>query len=196
MQALQGVTRAIREATEADALLEICQRMDEKHVEHADSWPHIRTPEVFYLRVEWADRCRALLLRCPQIIAVLSRFVQDREPDTYPMPFFDQQGPEWTAPSKWKVRISSAYSIGILGGIDCVPLLLRVWCQERVEPVRMAIALATLSCSGSDSLQVYLAAAEKRDKKTALEALAMIAATGNSEIDTELKELRRKIETY
>lgn len=191
LQAIRSISQAIKEACDADTLYEICQKVDERHVEHA-------TPEVFFLRAEWADRCKSLGLIRPKLISVLLRYVQDRQHDTYPSPEFDVQGPEWPAPSKWKVRISSAYALGVLGDRACLPVLLQVFEQETVAPARTAIALAiaAVSCSGSEALDAYLKAADMGNKDLALGALSKIHRSGNAEIDRELSRLRLKIRKH
>lgn len=119
-------------------------------------------------------------------------------PDTYPKSRFDRQGPEWIAPSKWKVRISSAHSLGVLEDIDYLSILLQSCSQEEVDTVRTAIALAVgaISNSSSNSLIAYLEAAQAGSKKSALNSLAKIKTSRNIEIDAELKRFRQRIKAY
>lgn len=51
MHAIQIIMHEIWDAINKNELLEICQKIDEYYIETTDTWPRIKTPEVFFLRV-------------------------------------------------------------------------------------------------------------------------------------------------
>ncbi|MCA1789657.1 MAG: hypothetical protein LC667_07315 [Thioalkalivibrio sp.] len=195
-EALSQIVPHIRNASSVDFLLHLSDHFEKAYVEETNGpLVVIKTPEILALRAAVAERCRHIQANHTAVLEVLQRYVVDVLPDTYPDPAFNQQGPEWTAPSKWKVRIQAAYSLGIVGNAGCLRVLRRAFDLEPVPLVRTALALshAALTHSQPASLRSYLTAYETRQKDVALAALAELVSTGDTAIDAEIARLRRGV---
>jgi hypothetical protein len=197
MSAVREIERYMAEESNVEALLSVRGSFDLVYTEDKDAWGRIKNPEILYLRASFADRCRQLNLQDPRVQQILSDYVSDRLPDTYPIPFFDQQGPEWTAPSKWKVRISAAYALGVIGNENCLNVLRSAYEVETVRPALRAIALAisVVDQGLKGSLTRYLSAYERSNRTEASNAVRELISVSDKAIRKELNDLLSEIES-
>jgi hypothetical protein len=137
IDAVRRIHGVIGAADDVVTLSHVREAFDAVYEESSDS---IRIPEILSLREAYATRVAELKVADPEARMVLARYVADTTPDTYPRPDFSQQGPEWTAPCKWKVRMASALALSIVGGEEDLQLLQNVQRSERVEPVRRLLS--------------------------------------------------------
>ena len=126
---------------------------------------------------------------------VLFTYIHDRLPDTHPQPDPTRSGPEWSAPSKWKIRIEAAHSLGILCDSSALPQLQILTLTEPVPLVRRAMALASMALQfhRQSILKDYLEAYRLCDREKGRELLDQLFEGAGTSAMTYHSEIMQEI---
>jgi hypothetical protein len=183
LSALVAIQEAMEKETVAENLWAIEQAFDSQFHEDEQEGV-IFTIEILVLRERFCQIIRNFPNQKDLWEPVLFSYIHDRLPDTHPQPDPSRSGPEWSAPSKWKIRIEAAHSLGILCAYNALPQLQMLSLTETVPLVRraMGIAAVALQMGHQQHLKDYLEAyvACDRDKgREHLEALFEGAGTAS-----------------
>lgn len=144
LSALVAIQEAMEKEQKAENLWSIQQAFDSQFLED-DQEGVIFTLEILVLRERFCQLIRNFTSHSTLWEPVLFTYIHDRLPDTHPQPDPTRSGPEWSAPSKWKIRIEAAHSLGILCDAGALPQLQILTLTETVPLVRRSMALAAMA---------------------------------------------------
>ena len=172
VSALAALEKSIFKAQDATALLALQVEIDARFEEEEQ----IQTVEILILREYFCEAALAFLEEGESLTSHLFFYIQDRLPDTYPNPNLQEDGPHWSNPSKWKVRIAAAHALGVLGDASMAPLLQTLLMTEPVSLVRraMVLGLSALHHKRQSILQRYLLAYRDKDAQVGKEAILVL----------------------
>ena len=172
LSALVAIQEGLEKAMSPQLLWEIQQGFDREFIE--DQVVH--TIEVLALRERFCVEVRRFPNETQLWEPILSYYLQDRFPDTYAQPRSQALGPEWASPSKWKVRIEAAYTLGVLPQASTLPTLQMHLLTEQVPLVRRALQLSIVSLQNmrQEDLLSYLDAYHQRDHQKGKDALCAL----------------------
>ncbi len=173
VSALAALEKSIFSAQSSAELLSLQVGIDARFDEDAEK---IRTVEILILREYFCEAALAFEGAGEALAAHLFYYVQDRLPDTYPNPNLKEDGPHWSNPSKWKVRIAAAHALGVLGDESMVPLIQTLLMTEPVSLVRraMVLALSALTKQRQNILHAYLVAYQEQNPVAGKDALVQL----------------------
>ena len=193
LSALVAIQEGLEKASQAQTMLEIQQAFDEEYVES----DVIHTIEILVLRERFCVDIRRFPEATHLWEPVLCSYLQDRLPDTYPQPDNSRQGPEWSSPSKWKIRIEAAHTLGILPQTSALPSLQMFLLTEEVPLVRRAIQLAIVALQNQkqDVLLCYLNAYHQKDRETGKEALCSLFVDASTSQQLVFQQILQEIGT-
>ena len=144
LSALVAIQEAMEKEEHAENLWSIQQAFDSQFLEDPQE-SVIFTLEILLLRERFCQLIREYRDHSTLWEPVLFTYIHDRLPDTHPQPDPTRSGPEWSAPSKWKIRIEAAHSLGILCDSSALSQLQILSLTETVPLVRRAMALASVA---------------------------------------------------
>ena len=179
ISALIAIQEAMEKETYAQNLWSIQQAFDAQFYEDEREGV-IFTLEILVLRERFCQLVRNFPQEHHLWEPELFSYIHDRAPDTHPQPNPSSAGPEWSAPSKWKIRIEAAHSVGVLCDIGALGQLQILSLTETVPLVRraMGLAMAALQQNRQKELFEYLEAYRLADREKGryyLEALFLDA---------------------
>lgn len=183
LSALVAIQEAMEKETKPENLWKLEQAFDSQFHEDEQEGV-IFTLEILVLRERFCQIIRNFPEEKELWETVLFSYIHDRLPDTHPQPDPTRSGPEWSAPSKWKIRIEAAHSLGILCGYSALPQLQMLSLTEPVPLVRRAMGIASvaLQLGHQHHLKNYLeayTACDREKGKEYLEALFEGAGTAS-----------------
>jgi hypothetical protein len=181
LSALVAIQEAMKNESKGENLWSLQQAFDSQFHEDAQEGV-IFTLEILVLRERFCQIIHNFPKHKDLWEPVLFSYIHDRLPDTHPQPDPSRSGPEWSAPSKWKIRIEAAHSLGILCDSSALPQLQMLSLTESVPLVRRAMGLAAvaLELGHQQHLKDYLEAyvtCDREKGKEYLEALFSGAGT-------------------
>ena len=182
MSALIAIQEAMERETIAQNLWSIQQAFDAQFVED-DEAGVIFTLEILVLRERFCQLVHNFPEHKDLWEPVLFTYIHDRLPDTHPQPDPSSSGPEWSAPSKWKIRIEAAHSVGVLCDSSALGQLQILSLTEAVPLVRraMGLAVAALQNNRQQELKEYLEAYRMADREKGKSLLtSLFLGTGPS----------------
>ena len=194
LSALVAIQEAMEKEEKAENLWSIQQAFDSMFLEDEQEGV-IFTLEILVLRERLCQLIRDFTGHSTLWEPVLFTYIHDRLPDTHPQPDPTRSGPEWSAPSKWKIRIEAAHSLGILCDSSALPQLQILTLTEPVPLVRRAMALASMALQfhRQSILKDYLEAYRLCDREKGRELLDQLFEGAGTSAMTYHSEIMQEI---
>lgn len=194
LSALVAIQEAMEKEEKAENLWSLQQAFDSQFLEDEQEGV-IFTLEILVLRERFCQLIRNFSSHPNLWEPVLFTYIHDRLPDTHPQPDPTRSGPEWSAPSKWKIRIEAAHSLGILCDSGALPQLQILTLTETVPLVRRAMALASvaLQFERQSILHDYLEAYRMCDREKGKELLNQLFEGAGTSAMTYHEEILQEI---
>ena len=194
LSALVAIQEAMEKEENAKNIWSIQQSFDAQFLEDEKEGV-IFTLEILLLREKFCQLIRKFPADSTLWEPVLFAYIHDRLPDTHPQPDPNRSGPEWSTPSKWKVRIEAAHSLGVVCDSSALPQLQILILTETVPLVRRSMALASMALQfeRQSILQEYLEAYRLCDREKGKERLEQLFEGAGTTAMTYYSEILQEI---